>query len=187
MNEKPMLENHLSKKEKKIHEVIYYHNAPQYWIRAMSFSPHFSSSKGESSSDLKEIYVKDPRLRKPIISILNSSLFYWYFIVYSDGRHLNQREIATFPVNIDDMDESYLLQLSKYCDDLMNDLKKNSRIKNTIYEKHGKVSYQEFYPKMSKIIIDKIDKLLAKMYGFNEEEEKFVINFDIRFRMGEEN
>lgn len=40
--------------------------------------------------------------------------------------------------------------------------------------------------KLSKPIIDEIDKLLAKHYGFTEEELDFIINYDIKYRMGDE-
>ncbi len=35
-------------------------------------------------------------------------------------------------------------------------------------------------------IIDKIDKVLAKHYGITEEELDFIINYDIKYRMGDE-
>ena len=41
-------------------------------------------------------------------------------------------------------------------------------------------------PKKSKLIIDEIDKVLAKHYGFTEEELDFIINYDIKYRMGDE-
>ena len=40
--------------------------------------------------------------------------------------------------------------------------------------------------KLSKPIIDKIDKVSAKHYGFTEEELDFIINYDIKYRMGDE-
>lgn len=40
--------------------------------------------------------------------------------------------------------------------------------------------------KLSKDIIDEIDKALAKHYGFTEEELDFIINYDIKYRMGDE-
>ncbi len=40
--------------------------------------------------------------------------------------------------------------------------------------------------KLSKPIIDEIDKVLAKHYGFTEEEHDFIINYDIKYRMGDE-
>lgn len=58
--------------------------------------------------------------------------------------------------------------------------------KATYYKTTGKVVYDEYYPKYSKPIIDKIDELLAKHYGFTEEELDFIINYDIKYRMGDE-
>lgn len=40
--------------------------------------------------------------------------------------------------------------------------------------------------KLSKPIIDEIDKVLAKHYGFTDEELDFIINYDIKYRMGDE-
>lgn len=48
----------------------------------------------------------------------------------------------------------------------------------------GKVVYDEFYPKLSKPIIDEIDRVLAKHHGFTDEKLDFIINYDIKYRMG---
>lgn len=69
---------------------------------------------------------------------------------------------------------------------LMLDLVKNSIIKVTEYKSKGTVEYQEFYPRYSKPIIDEIDAVLAHHYGFTDEELDFIINYDIKYRMGEE-
>jgi hypothetical protein len=37
---------------------------------------------------------------------------------------------------------------------------------------------------MSKPIIDEIDYVLAQYYGFTDEELDFIINYDIKYRMG---
>ncbi|MFH1515159.1 MAG: hypothetical protein ABIG42_06840 [bacterium] len=36
----------------------------------------------------------------------------------------------------------------------------------------------------SERIIDEIDRVLAKHYGFTDEELDFIINYDIKYRMG---
>lgn len=46
--------------------------------------------------------------------------------------------------------------------------------------------FDSFYPAKSKSIIDQIDTLLAKHYGFTDEELDFIINYDIKYRMGDE-
>jgi hypothetical protein len=44
---------------------------------------------------------------------------------------------------------------------------------------------QYFYIKESKDIIDQIDTLLAQHYNFTEGELDFIINYDIKYRMGD--
>ena len=68
----------------------------------------------------------------------------------------------------------------------MIDYEKHKVRKETYYKATGKVVYDEYYPKLSKPIIDKIDEFLAKHYGFTEEELDFIINYDIKYRMGDE-
>ena len=50
----------------------------------------------------------------------------------------------------------------------------------------GKLRIQSFQPRLSKPVIDKIDKSIYKHYGFTEEELDFIINYDIKYRMGDE-
>ena len=38
----------------------------------------------------------------------------------------------------------------------------------------------------SKPFIDEIDRVLARHYGFTDEELDFIINYDIKYRMGDE-
>ena len=39
-------------------------------------------------------------------------------------------------------------------------------------------------PRHSKPIIDQIDTILAHHYGFTDEELDYIINYDIKYRMG---
>ena len=45
------------------------------------------------------------------------------------------------------------------------------------------VTYQKF---KSKDIMDTIDKELKKIYNFTDEELDYIINYDIKYRMGDE-
>ena len=42
------------------------------------------------------------------------------------------------------------------------------------------------FDRLSKPIIDEIDRVLAEHYGFTDEELDFIINYDIKYRMGRE-
>ena len=49
---------------------------------------------------------------------------------------------------------------------------------------YGKAEVDQYTVYPSKPIIDKIDRVLAEHYGFTEEELDFIINYDIKYRMG---
>jgi hypothetical protein len=166
--------------------IIYYHNAPQYWIRAMNFTPYFWNEKdGEQiSSHLKSITFKTEVDALTVVAVLNSSLFYWWFIILSNCRDLTAREINKFPVDLDKMNQLVKNKLKELAKELMKDLQANSERKECNYKTTGKVIYDEYYPRLSKPIIDEIDHVLAQHYGFTDEELDFIINYDIKYRMG---
>jgi hypothetical protein len=85
---------------------------------------------------------------------------------------------------LDEISDSNKELLLKYSRDLMVDLQKNSKIKEINNKNTGLITYQEFYPKYSKPIIDKIDDVLADLYRLTTEEREFIKHFDKEFRMG---
>jgi len=165
---------------------VYFHNAPQYWIRAMDFAPYFCNERdGEQiSGHVKSLNIKAKIDASVIVAILNSSLFYWWFILFSNCRDLISREIENFPIGLDQMSETIKQELPKLSKELMTDFKVHKKRKECQYRATGKVVYDEFYPKYSKPIIDEIDRVLARHYGFTDEELDFIINYDIKYRMG---
>jgi len=167
---------------------IYYHNAPRYWVRATDFAPYFWNERsGEQiSTQVKRLNLPTDGDADAVVAALNSSLFYWWFLLLSDSRHLNLREIESFPLALDRMNNTTKKQLAQLTDELMENFKHHSQRKETRYQTTGKVIYDEFDQKPSKPIVDKIDRVLAKHYGFTEEELDFIINYDIKYRMGQE-
>ncbi len=166
--------------------VCYFHNSPHHWMRAMNFVPYFWNERdGEKiSTQMKPLHFRTQLDAYVAAASLNSSLFYWWFVVLSDCRHVNLREIRSFPIGIDDMERQTKQSLSQLCKDLMVDLKHHAQRKKASYKTTGQVIYDEFYPRHSKHIIDEIDRVLAKHYGFSDEELDFIINYDIKYRMG---
>ena len=47
-----------------------------------------------------------------------------------------------------------------------------------------KLTVQCICPKIGKAIIDKIDSVIAEHYGFTPEELDFILNYDIKYRLG---
>lgn len=163
---------------------VFFHNAPQYWIRATDFLPYFWNERDgqKQSTGIKTIQISK-KYFQIVLSIINSSLFYWWFIITSDGRHLNLREIENFPLvlTIGDNDIAVIEKLNQR---LFTNYEATKRRKEAKYKRTGKVIYDEYFPKFSKSIIDEIDKVLACHYGLTEKETEFIINYDLRFRMG---
>ncbi len=117
-------------------------------------------------------------------ALLSSTLFYWNYIGYTDCRNLQKSFIDTFKIPQTVIRDNVLESKGNR---LFADYEKNKYTKSTHYKTTGNdVIYDEYYPKKSKSIIDEIDKVLAKHYGFTEEELDFIINYDIKYRMGDE-
>lgn len=83
-----------------------------------------------------------------------------------------------------DQEISKILQL--LTKKLLYSLELNSETHTRNQNTTGKTDIQLFRVKPTKHIIDGIDKVLAKHYGFTEEELDFIINYDIKYRMGSE-
>ena len=178
------LEIHISKRRSS--HTIYFHDSPGYWIRTMDFVPYFwNETDGEGiSTHVRPLHLTTELGATVVAATLNSSLFYWWYVILSDCRSLTSREIRSFPIGVDEMETSVEQDLSAVSADLMQDLKHHAQRKERYQRLTGLVVYDEFYPRHSKHIINEIDHILAKHYGFTDEELDFIINYDIKYRMG---
>ena len=100
---------------------------------------------------------------------------------------VKDREVDAFPLDLVSMDTSNKQLLARLASRLMQDLQDNSEMRQMQYAKYGLLNVQVFAPRLSKPIIDEIDRVLGKHYGFTEEELDFIINYDIKYRMGKDN
>lgn len=152
----------------------------------MNFEPYFHSATRERSLDhLKDLYFVSQKEADATGAIINSTCFYYWFSIQGNCRDVAGPDITSFPIG--HIDDTTLEELKGVFNLLMEDLQKHSKRRVYNYEKSGRVEYQEFYPKHSKPIIDEIDHILAQHYGFTPEELDFIINYDIKYRMGRDN
>ena len=163
---------------------IYYTRKLSYFVQILDFVPAIHDSAGNlrEPSELKETGFTNELSRDGVLALLNSSLFYWLITMLSDCRNLNKREIAMARLNLDNKDG--LKELARIAQALMADIRTNSRVQTINYKKMGTLEIQSTYPRLSKPIIDRIDTALAEHYGFTDEELDFIINYDIKYRMG---
>ena len=133
--------------------------------------------KAEKSIQVAQMYANSA-----FGAVISSTVFYWYYIANTDCRNLSLKFIESFPCRLHCLKERSLILEGER---LFDDYEKNRVRMDTTYKSGNSVVYYEYHPKHSKLIIDKIDDLLAKHYGFTEEELDFIINYDIKYRMGD--
>ena len=176
-------------KNRPIAPSFYVHRIPYNYIKAFDFVPYFWSEVDgqKKSEDYKPYQLETSEANRSLLAVLNSNIFFWWWYSLFEGYHCGRHEIFSFPVSIGKMavevSESLVVQTNR----LMNDYKLRCRRKTASYKTTGKVEYDEFYPRKSKAIIDEIDRLLAKHYGFTAAELDFIVNYDIKYRTGRDN
>ena len=166
-------------------EFCLYNDAPVNWMRAHTFIPYFCSERdGEIvSRHLKRLFFNTEIEKECGCAVINSTLFFLWWITHSSCYNVNSPEIFSFKLGLNNKEASTLSEKNAK---LTKDVLGKSRRRVYVYKSTGRVEYDEFYMKLSKPIIDEIDKVLAKHYGFTEEELDFIINYDIKYRMGDE-
>jgi len=147
-----------------------------YWVFPLSFPPFLTHIKS-----YKCLQVADEDTRDCAIAMYNSSLFYWFYTAVSDCWHFGRWHMLNFPLGWDCMQDEVKVCLLDLHSQAMNDYIGNritrfdARIGGDLYE---------YRISLSKPIIDEIDRVLATHYGFTDEELDFIINYDIKYRMG---
>ena len=157
---------------------LFFHRTPGYWIRMMDFEPYFRSPTATRSvHHIRELSAVGKREASFIGCVVSSSLYFYWFFALGNCRNLTLDDVRQFPIGKPSV--SSLDRADELFSRLMSDYQKNS-----VISRRGKTEFQEFNWGLSKPIVDEIDRLLAEHYGLNAEELDFVINYDLKIRMG---
>jgi hypothetical protein len=162
------------------HEV-YYQEACRYWVKALNHIPQFYRN-GELMPPQhgRVLRCVSSDAASFLTCLLNSSLFYWIYSALSDCEHINDTLIQQIPIPSDWQTATW----DQACQKLMTDIRRHSTAK-TIFTKQGHtIRYEEMNAAQSKPVIDQIDRMLAQQYGLLPHELDFIINYDIKYRMG---
>lgn len=136
-----------------------------------------------STNKTQPIVSEVPSVR--IVAVLNSNLFWWFYANYFDLFHLTTYMFSNFKYT--DLEDRCSDELQKLGSELMRSFEHNKTLnKQFIKSQNRETVFESFNPQLSKSIVDNIDKVLAKHYGFTDEELDFIINYDIKYRMGDE-
>lgn len=117
--------------------------------------------------------------RDVFVAVLNSALFWWYYTVTFDTYNLKDYMLFGFRFTYP-QDETIVKDLKLLCARLMADF-----LLRAEHRKRGNTDSYTVYARYAKPIIDEIDRVLARHYGFTEEELDFIVNYDIKYRVGD--
>ena len=147
---------------------IYYRKAGGRYYKIITLTPTGSSAEGE--------IIVEKNLQKAIAAIMSSSLYYWYWLIHSDWHNMRSLEVSWFPLPT--LTEDNIAHLENLYDAYSDDLHNNIKVTAT-----GLVCY---FARKSKKLIDKIDDYIGPLYGFTIEEIEFIKNYEIEFRISDE-
>jgi hypothetical protein len=163
--------------------VVYYQEACRYWLKAYAGTPYFKrNGKRIAPPHGRFIYLQSSKAAAFMVCLLNSSLFYWYYSTLSDCEHVNDELVRNVPIPNRWTDNPWT-ELSRQ---LSESLERNATRKIIKTRQGHTIEYDEVKAMLSKDVIDKIDILLAECYGLPRGGLDFILNYDIKYRMGQD-
>jgi hypothetical protein len=150
---------------------VFYHSGGRYFRKCI---------RDQLSNEYKELPVQRG-VGDAFVCLLSSSFYYWFWITISDCYHVTKRDINALPVPESAVSD---LALHLLAERLLQDLWKNAEKRLRNRADGSQREEINFRVGRSKPILDEIDRVLARHYGFTEEELDFIINYDIKYRMG---
>ena len=152
---------------------IFYHSGGRYFRKCI---------RTKLSNEYKELSLTE-EAANPVLCLLSSSLYYWLWIAVSDCYHVTRTDVDTIPIPESMISDQRLHELA---DALMDDLERNAEIRVRRRADGSEREEVNYLVGKSKGLVDQIDRVLAEHYGFTDEELDFIINYDIKYRMGRE-
>jgi len=166
---------------------VFYFRAVLYWFKVLREPPILEEDGvPTTTSEMKCLEFEKEATRDAAWCCLASNFFSLHYLIWSSCQVVNRPDLE-FPVDLESLSESELKELGLLAMACEKDLLEKSRIQTRNYSTRGRnytMKKQYFFFRESKPIIDQIDTVLAEHYGFTEEELDFIINYDIKYRMG---
>jgi hypothetical protein len=161
---------------------VWVHDGPTYWVRAFPFEPNLGM-KSSHSNHYHKIPTRTSEEATLLAALLSSSTFYLFYKMISNCRDLGPKEWLHMPFARPQAEiETLLIQSGKALARRLH----ATASKRTRQYASGPVVYEEYYPARARAILDDIDRILAQHYGFTDQELDFILNYDIKYRMGRE-
>lgn len=166
------------------HHLYYRTTGGLYFKVFTDFPPRFIRDGIEGSSTRETtISLQEKPWILSLAAILSSSTYWWWYTLTSNLRDLNPSDIRLFPINKEMLDSVDLQILGR---EYINDISENSTFQKRFQKaQNSETQTQQFVIKKSKHIIDKIDIVLGKYFGFSNYDVDYIINFDVKYRISD--
>lgn len=149
---------------------FYYRTSGGRYFNVISDTPTGSNKD-------KPYYVRKD-LNSVIGAILSTNLFWFYCQVYTNGLDLRTPELTAFPLpNLSEVSSLILEKIKIKYAEYLSDIEKNVIVHST---------FKEYKLRKSKHLIDQLDDLVCPLYGLIREEIQFIKNYEIEFRLSDE-
>ncbi|WP_417237073.1 Eco57I restriction-modification methylase domain-containing protein, partial [Bizionia paragorgiae] len=160
---------------------VFYQEASNYWIKAVTRVPFYEKNGVIEQPDHGRVMYFNNEIDAGLVMLyLNSTFFYVWYSTYSDGFHLSSMLVKNFPINTNIKNE----KVNYYMKILLKSIQENSYVGTRNTKKGDQINIETFKISLSKGIIDEIDNMLAQNCNLTEVELDFIINYDIKYRMG---
>ncbi len=160
---------------------LYYKNTGLRYFSTVTRKPPYCTINGVPSPSSRETaLIVDQQLHAPVHCLLLSTTFYCLWQWTSNGRDLNPADIDLVPSP--NLKDSRLTALSETVE---KDYESKARTLVMNNKKTGRIELQSLSPAKSKSIIDQVDEVLAELFGLSPEQTDLIINYDIKYRMGQ--
>lgn len=164
---------------------LYYRNAGgRYWRLVKTFPTHFRAERGQTSSSTEKTVKVQSDSVNVLAACLSSTLFYWFWRVSSNCRHLTDRELSAFPIPKSILHGSAKEEAERLGRNYEARLKQTKHRLTTQNRQSGQVVQDVYRVSAAKPIVDEIDTLLSEHYDLSDEQLDFIINYDIKYRLG---
>jgi hypothetical protein len=160
---------------------VFYQEAAQYFVKASRRIPFFAKN-GSIGAPPHGRFINCTDSQAPILAaLLSSSLFYQWYHAVSDCYHVSDAIVQALPCPPSIMLDTELASLGQQLEDFLH---REAKVVEIQTNTGDTIAYAAFNCQDSKPILDKIDAVLARHYGFTEKELDFIISYDIKYRMG---
>ena len=138
-----------------------------------------------NGSSAERVLYFDKKYANAIGCILSSNLSFWLYQIYSDNLNWKRSEIENTP--LPPLSNGTIKQLKELYNLYLKDIEINANNRQTTNDSSYNVnSFKEYKIGKSKHIIDRIDDLICPLYGLTQEETEFIKNYEIQYRLSDD-